>query len=149
MHAEKQYQCKDSQLNPHAHGCTFLKAYKYYTSTYAQPGSAWRPEIYHQVVQVLSDNAAKNAKKNRPEDRFFFWQPRLPYKITELTVSDVHSDFETETQISCCRCGPGHDYLQLVFRGGYQLATPAALYNAASTERIMHLLGGLIHGRIP
>jgi len=72
VHAEKQYQCKDSQLNPHAHGCTFLKAYKYYTSTYAQPGSAWRPEIYHQVVQVLSDNAAKNAKKIGPKADSFF-----------------------------------------------------------------------------
>ena len=48
-------------------------------------------------------------------------QPELQYNLTKLTVSDVHRDFEAETQISCCWCGPCHGYLLVGFQGGYFL----------------------------
>ncbi len=58
-----------------------------------------------QIPKMLQKEQKKSTRRS------IFLQPGLLYRATELTVGDVHSDFEAETQISCCRCSPCHVYL--------------------------------------
>ena len=153
VHAEQEYQYKYAQLYPHAHDVTFLKAYSFACVFIPRDDCRSRPRpstprsrpSYGRRTD--SEIAAKRAKKNRPAGRFFL-QPRLPYKETRLTVSDVHSDFEAETQISCCRCSPCHDYLLVVLRG-FINSLRLRPYKTSASGWIMHPLPGLSHERIP
>ena len=121
VQTKKQHQHKNPQLDPHAHDFTFLKAYKsprvFIPSDHCKSGprpSIPRTRTRHER-QTVSENAAKRAKKIDPKVDFL--QPRLLYRVTRLAVSDVHGDFEAETQISRCWCSPCHDYLLVVLRG--------------------------------
>ena len=61
--------------------------------------------------------ATKFAKKDGHKGRLLNLVSRPAYRRPanrELTVSDVHRDFEAETQVSRCRGGPCHvDLLEL------------------------------------
>ena len=122
VHAEKQYQHKYAQLYPQAHDLTSLQTCKTTGVFYSARRPKMRLASDHPAhlkqsrATSKSGKCCKKSKKNRPAGRFFL-QPKLQYSVTELTVGDVHCDFEAETQVGCCRCSPSHDHLLVVLRG--------------------------------
>jgi hypothetical protein len=109
VHAENQYQQKYAQLDPHAHDVTFLKAYSFACVFIPRDDCRTRPlpsiprsrPSYGRRAD--SEIAAKRAKKIDPKVDFF---------ATGVAVQGNRiNGFEAETQISCCRCSPCHDYL--------------------------------------
>lgn len=153
VQAKQQYQHKYAQLYPHAHDSTFLKAYKsprvFIPCDYCRTCPR-RPDPTDAGKARAPNRFRKCCKKSKKKStrRSIFLQPRLLYGVTRLTVSDVHRDFEAETQISRCRCSPCHDYLLVVLRGVIN-SLYLRLHKTADSGWIMHPRPGLSHERIP
>jgi hypothetical protein len=152
VQAKQQYKHKYAQLYPHAHDFTFLKAYKtpgFFVRSGRCKSTPWRLTLHSRPrFERQTDLKMLQKEQKKSTRRSNFLQPRLRYRVTGLTVSDVHSDFETETQISRCWCSPCHDYLLVVLRGVIN-SLYLRLHKAASSGRIMRSRPGLSHERIP